>query len=373
MPFFNYLKIRGSLGAAGNSGAINQFTRFERLSLITYQGATGVISGTTPRSADIQWEQTFSWDAGLETRIWKQKLGLTVDLYHKKTSDLIYSINLPTISGYKTVLANIGDMENKGVEVGLNATIIQSKAFSWLIATNWSANQNKLVKANINLVAINGGILGNEEGRNFNSFYLPVWAGVNVDDGRPQWVDNDGKPTSNYVDAPSQFVGKPQPDGFGSFTTTFRFSSLELSATAYYQYGAKIFDYTSQFPLLSDGFFAYANQAKSALNYWKKPGDIADNPRRTLNNFDLGFLNSTRYLFKADYIRLQNLSLAYTFNSELLNRIHLKSSKIFIQAHNLALWTNYKGPDPDNVSGQGSTQFAYPNQRTYSAGINVNF
>ncbi len=372
-PWLNYLKFRASLGAAGNSAAIDAMTRFEQIAQINYQGNSGVIPAGNPGNPNIRWEQTFSWDAGIELRTLGERLNFVFDIYNKKTSGLIYQINLPSVAGYNKVLANIGNMENKGIELSLNSTIIRTKNFRWNLNANWSTNQNKLVKADVSLSTLTGSILGNEEGRNFNSFYMPVWAGVNPEDGRPQWIGKDGKPTSTYSQAPKQFVGKPQPDAFGSITSSFNYKGFELSAMLYYQYGFNIYDNTSALPFLTDGTYPYANQLKYALDYWKKPGDLAANPRRVLNNRDRGNSVSTRYLSDGDYLRLQNVMLSYGFPEATTQRLSIKMIRLFIQAHNVALLTRFKGPDPDNVSVGGSTKLAYPNQRSYTIGVNINF
>lgn len=372
-PWLNYLKIRGSIGASGNSGAVDDLTRFDKLTSYKYQGQDAVMSIGTPGNPDIRWEQTFTGDLGVETRFLRERVAVTLDFYKRKTRDLIYTTTLPSISGFSSVTANIGNMENKGIEVSLSAEIVKSKTFRWNSSINWSSNQNILVKANVPLAVISGGILGNEEGRNFNSFYMPVWAGVNPADGKPQWLDNDGKYTDKYSSAKKVFVGKPQPDGFGAITQTFSYKGLDLSAQFYYQYGSTIYDASLPSPLLNDGMLPYVNQIRSALDYWKKPGDIATNPRRQINNTDGGSSASTRFLFKGDYIRLGNITLSYNFSDNLLKQLHITRLRIYVQGDNLMLLTNYPGPDPDNINVGGSTKFGYPNQKSFSVGLNVNF
>jgi TonB-linked SusC/RagA family outer membrane protein len=371
VSWLNYLKIRGSIGAAGNSGAVSAFTRFDALTLRKFLGDIAV----APQSLgnpNIQWEETFTWDAGLEIRLLNERIGFTGDIYNRKTNDLIYSTNLPSISGFGSVLDNIGTINNNGIELSLSGRLVQKRNFNWNMNINWSTNENKLIKANVPLAAISGGLLANEEGRNFNSFYTPIWAGVNQADGKPQWIDGSGNPTTNYNTAKKEFVGRPQPDGYGALVNTFRYKNFEFSAHLYYQYGLMIYDNSSAL-LSSDGLYPYINQVKQALNYWKKPGDVAANPRRLLNNTDNSLQISTRYLFKGDYIRLQQVSLGYTVPKEIVNRLRLAGIRLYLQGHNLAILTNYAGPDPDNANVGGGTGFTYPNQRSFSVGVNVNF
>ncbi|HMI04007.1 MAG TPA: TonB-dependent receptor [Pedobacter sp.] len=372
VAWLDYFKLRGSIGAAGNSGAVSALTRFDLIGAAKFLGKDAFYPSLlgNPR---IEWEETFTWDAGLELRLLKNRMSITADIYHKKTNGLIYTTNLPSTAGFGEVLDNIGDMENRGVELSVLGAVVQGKEFRWNLNVNWSSNQNKLTKANVPLASVSGSLMANEEGRNFNSYYLPIWLGVNPADGKPQWKDSNGNPTSTYGNAKKEFVGKPQPDGFGAINNTFGFKAFELSAQFYYQYGSKLYNGTGS-SLLSDGRTPYANQLKQALDYWKKPGDITANPRRLLNNTSDGGNNvSTRYLFNGDYIRLQNVTIAYAFPKEILSHLHLAALRIFLQGNNLKVFTLFPGPDPDNANVIGSTAFAYPSQRSFSAGLNVNF
>lgn len=372
LPWLNYFKLRGSVGVVGNSGALDAAVRFDRISKMKYLNGTAVVPQTLG-NPDVRWEKTFNWDIGMEMKLLKERLSITADVYEKKTRDLLYPANLPSIAGYNTVTRNIGDINNKGIELALSAVIVKSKDFRFNMYGNWSTNKNVLIKANVPLAALDDGLLGNEEGRNFNSFYMPVWAGVNPANGRPQWLDNSGKPTEDYTLAKKEFVGKPQPDGFGSVTPTFGYKGFDLSVQFYYLYGARTYDLSATFKLLNDGYNPYINQSKRALDYWKAPGDIAANPKRTLNNTDNVTLISTKDLFYSGYVRLSNVMLSYSFPKNILDRLHMSNLRLFAQANNLAIITNFSGPDPDNVSIGGATSFGYPNVRTFSLGLNAGF
>lgn len=365
----SYLKLRGSLGAAGNAGAINAATRFDALQAGMYQGGTAVFPVTTPGNQDVRWEQTFSWDAGIETKLFKDRIAISADFYERNTSDLLYTIQLPQSSGYYQVLANIGKMKNSGIEISLSADIIKQGDFRWNINANWSTNKNTLLKANINEAAYSTAELYNKEGQNFNSFYLRNWAGVNKENGTPQWVDSLGKLSSDYNAAKREFVGKPQPDGFGSITNSFNYKGVELSATLYYQYGYKIYNADQ---MINDGLNPYMNQDVRALDRWQNTGDMAANPIRTLNN-SLGGAPSTRYLNDGDHIRLQNVCLTYSFPKAITDQLHIGMLKVYLQGCNLALWSKFPGGDPNSVNIGGTIGAAYPMQKSFTAGLNVNF
>ncbi|MET0574029.1 MAG: TonB-dependent receptor, partial [Pedobacter agri] len=376
----DYLKIRGSLGSAGNSSAILNSLRYDQVLLYNYRDNPAIIPnmGLPPGNPDIQWEKTFTWDAGLELRVLDNRLSLTADIYSKKTSQLIGRTEIPTATGFTSLTDNIGDLSNKGIELSIAANMIRTRDFSWNISANWSKNQNRLVRSFYPIENVTGSVIVNGKGENYNSYYLPRWAGVNPQNGKPQWYDSTGKISSDYYAAKSDFVGKPQPDGFGAVTNSFSFRGFELSAMIYYQYGAEIYSYDASSIFTNDGNNPYLNQSKSALNRWRRPGDIAVNPRRLLfgsyeSNSDMGTNPSTRFMYNGDFIRLSNVALAYNFQPGILEKLHMSTLRIFLQGHNLATWTNYVGQDPESVTAEGLGTSGYPLQRSYTLGLTANF
>ncbi|WP_295122952.1 TonB-dependent receptor, partial [uncultured Chitinophaga sp.] len=367
-----YLKLRGSFGIAGNSANVSVLSKYDLLRQELLNGQLAVIPAEQPGNPEIKWESTFSWNFGIDARLWQDRLELTLDLYKKYTKNLIYATNLPAHSGYVKVADNIGDMNNNGFELNLRGHIIRSKNFTWSAIAMWSTNKNVLVKAYVPLEKTQAESISNEEGRNYNSYYMPVWMGVNTETGLPQWKDSTGKPTSIYASAKKEFVGKPQPDGFASLLNTVSWKGIELNVQLYYQYGFDIYD--SQLSVsLSDGVYPYMNSPKSALNRWQQPGDVAANPVRKLNNTNNGNFPSTRFLSKGDYLRLQQIGLAYSLPSDIVRRLKLSSLKLYAQGFNIHQWSLNKEVNPDNATASGRISFSYPQAQSYSLGINANF
>lgn len=368
----NLAKLRASIGTSGNSASLGSSTRFD---LVTPGSLFNGVSAITinPGNPAVEWERSFNKDIGLEFSLFKDRLSGTVDWYKRNISNLLYLYQLPGTSGTPSVTQNVGKMENTGLELLLSLDVVRKKTFTWNIAINWSTNENKLVKADAVLSV--KGLVADIEGESFNSYYLVKWAGVNPADGKPQWYDLNGKITDTYSPDDKQIAGKPQPDGFGSIINNFKYKNWDASFMLYYQYGFKIYDYALN-TLLNDGGnigTAYFNQSKRALDRWVKPGDIAENPRRALNNVDGGSSNpSTRFLYDGDFIRLKNISVSYTIPEALTKRWKLNSSRIYIQGNNLVVLTKYKGLDPENV-GVGYTQIPYPQSRSYSIGLDIKF
>ncbi|RPD41844.1 SusC/RagA family TonB-linked outer membrane protein [Chitinophaga barathri] len=366
-----FLKLRGSIGLAGNAGAVNHLLRYHLLSRQLFMKDPAVMPGTSPGNPTIKWEKTSQWNGGLQAGLLNNRLTADVDLYYKFTKNLIYQTILPSFTGYASVMDNIGDIRNSGIELSLSGDIIRRKDLRVALRGNWSKNSNKLLKANKNIYSVSN-IMSNEEGREMNSYFMPVWAGVNPANGMPQWLDSSMKPTQQYNLALKQFVGRSQPDAFGSITSTVTWKNLELQAMFYYQYGGLFYNEVNSL-LLTDGLRAYHNVPVTALNRWQKPGDIAENPVRLLSNNNSGAENSTRYLQKSDYIRFQNLKLTWRIPRKWLSPARVQDLSIDGQVNNLALWATADDVDPDNVNLGGRGGFAYPNSRTYSIRLNVSF
>lgn len=385
-PFMNgtkhwldYVKLRGSVGAAGNAAAISKYIKFQQLISVNYLDASTIalLIGTPPQDVPpntlIKPEQTFTWDIGLELKLWKNRAQITTDIYYRKTTDLIYQFNLPYTSGFSFVQDNLGDIVNKGIEISLSIDLIKSRNFNWNLNANWSTNQNKLIKANARSAVTVGGAssLANMEGKNFNSFYMPVWAGVDPATGAGMWIDSSGKPNTSYTAAKKEFVGKPQPDGFGAITNSLNYKGVSLFIQLYYQYGFQI--YNNDPKLTNDGFSLFDNQDRHALNRWQKPGDISANPKR-LNNNSVYRRLSTRNLFNGDHIRLQAVSLSYSLPKKLIQILYLNSLNLYARADNLAIWSTKKtSQDISNVNVQGQLSYQYPAAKSFSIGINASF
>lgn len=373
LPWLNFLKLRGSFGPAGNSAAILDRYRLNQLIQSTFLGKPGVyvIYGG---NSGIRWEQTFSWDAGVELQLLNKRLSINADVYNRKTKDFIANLSMPPSGGFDGFDANIGDMKNTGVEISLNARVLQIRDFSWSISANWARNSNKLTKSYYPQTGVRGTI--NKVGEEFNSYYTPIWAGVDPLTGRPQWLDENKKPTTDYSKSKSEIIGKAQPDGTGAVTNSFNYKGFSLSAMLYFSYGSTI---SGAANFQNDGLQPYWNQSIAALDHWRKPGDQSVNPRRLFHSGfggireDLGTYPSTRFFFDGDYIRLSNVNLGYTFPASMVQRWKIDGLRLFAQATNLALWTRYSGSDPENINAFGGAGILYPQARTYSMGIDLSF
>lgn len=367
-----FMKLRGSIGIAGNAAAINSQLRYTLLGYTEYLHEPGLAGniGLTG-NPDIRWETTRQWNGGLQMDLLNNRVSITADIYSKFTKDLIYSSTLPSYTGYTVVSDNIGDIRNTGIELNISGNIIKARKFRWNIAGSWSRNTNKLLKSYNKLNTITT-LIANEEGREYNSYYMPVWAGVNSENGSAQWLDENGKPTTVYAQAKKEFVGKTQPDGFGSVTNSLSWNGIELMFQLYYEYGGRLYN-SAYSMLLNDGEFPYTNVPIAALDRWRKPGDIAANPVRIRDAAGRTQEYSTRFLEKSDHIRLQNIRASWQLPKRWTGNIGMETARIHIQGNNIAFWSIAKDVDPGAINPGGSVGFAYPLSRTFSIGFNASF
>jgi hypothetical protein len=221
------------------------------------------------------------------------------------------------------------------------------------------------------------------EGEPIGVFVTRSYAGVNPDNGHAIYYLENGETTDDYNIAPNLVVGSPNPDFVGGMTNTFTFKGFDLNILLSYVYGNSVYNGGGQWQSSnSSGWLD--NQTKNQLNRWQKPGDITDVPQAVfLGNEFSGTNASSRYLHDASYLRLRSVSFGYSLPSSVVERMKLRSLRIYASATNLFTWTSYEGWDPEvnflgtnystttiNIS-QGQDFYTAPQARTITVGITV--
>lgn len=360
------LKLRVSVGLTGNDG-ISDFA-----SLGLYGGGFnyGGYSGTAPTqlpNPDLKWESTFQQGLGVDFGILNDRISVVLDLYKNRTYDMLLERPLPPSTGFYTISANIGEMENKGIELVLNTQNVK-KAFTWNTALNFSANRNKVLKLYNGQPIADLGRGGNWviEGEPIGVFYGYRCLGVDPSTGNLVYDDanNDGQLTSADITK----IGDPNPDFTIGFTNAFGYKGFDLSVFLHSVYGNDIFNGTWIYLQSGSG---EDNQTTEILRRWQKPGDVTDIPR-------VGdTYKSSRFIENGSFLRVKNVTLGYNFSKNLVRRIGLKSLRLYVSGENLYVFTKYTGMDPevnyysnDNVI-MGTDFFTYPQSRVIMTGINV--
>lgn len=388
----SFLKPRISYGITGNQ----DFTDFPSLSLYSGDAGYAGIPGQRPSQIgdeNLKWETTKQADAGLEFGFMDNRISGEVDVYQKKTEDLALNVNVPGTSGFTRQFRNVGNLENKGVEFGLNTRNLIGD-FTWNTSINASRNKNKIT--NLQGQVIEGGFLNRAiEGQPIGVFYGIEYAGVDPANGDALYYLNttntdgsiDRTVTNDYASAQRVLIGDPNPDWTGGVTNTFGYKGIDLSVTFQGVFGNQIYDGGGKFQS-GNATGGFDNLTRDQLDRWQNPGDVTSVPRAVL--FDIprpgldystgGAGESSRFLSDGSYVRLKTVTLGYNLPTSLVNKAFLQSTRIYFSAVNLLTFTDYKGWDPEvnadylagNI-GQGNDFYSAPQAKTYTFGVNVTF
>ena len=376
---FDDLKLRASYGTAGNQ-SIGNFEFLNLLGFGTYNGFTTAIP-LGVGNPEIQWESQAILDIGLEFGLFNNRITGVVDYFEKSSQDLLLNRPISQIIGDEdnSILSNIGEISNSGIEVSLNANVIRNEDIIWTVGGNVAFIDNE-VKSLVDGEDIIRGNTILREGKEINSFYLPRYAGVNPANGQPLYLDNDGNLTNEFSDSFETLIeGKsPNADVEGGFFTSVRYKGFGLRSDFVFKAGNYILNLQRSAGISIDNIDS--NQRVEAFNYWKEPGDqnVLPNPIYQANADQ----TSTRFLEAGDYVRLRNLTVDYRLPSELTGSIGLKSLRIFATGQNLLTWTDYNG-DPEIGIGSGEaggtfipgqfSLFSYPQTKSYTVGFEIGF
>ena len=383
---FDNLKLRAGYGISGNAMGFDVYSSYNTYGAsgtFVYDGKTYRTYGATKNAnPDLKWESTGMLNIGLDFAFLKGRLNGTVEVYHKKTKDLIWSYPVSTTQYiYGWMDANVGEMTNKGIEFTLNAVPVRTKNFMWSTTLNLSHNKNTVDKMQnetfhtTNLtqgdpmvagVSADGWTQRIMEGEPIGTFYTYQYAGIV--NGRSEYyvLDENGNRTGETTNNPSlkdrSITGCAQPKLNAGWNNTLTYKNWSLNAFITGVFGNDVYNsarahYTAA-QMFSDG----KNVLKEFLS--NPVGDAS------------GSLPSDRYIEKGSYVRLQTLSLSYTFRNCFNDWI--QDLTLYGTANNLFTITNYKGLDPEvNMGGIDPgidyRWSRYPHTRTFMVGVKINF
>ncbi|MCB0521248.1 MAG: TonB-dependent receptor [Lewinellaceae bacterium] len=374
------LKLRISYGLTGNQAGIGNFaSRGLANGGANYDGQPG-LSPSQIANPDLKWETTRTSNLGLDAAFLNQRVGLTLDIYYKHTVDLLLDRPLPESSGFASIPQNVGEMENKGFEIGINTVNMQG-AFRWTTFFQLAHNKNKVLKLYEGQGFSTGSGFTNrvDEGQPLGYFY--TWKAekyVDPETGDVVFEDLNNDGAINEKD--NQFVGSPHPDFTGGMANTLSFKGFELNIFFQFVQGNEVYNNTRRFT--EDGLARGFNNTTAVLDRWQKQGDvttipvIADHggPNGTRNNQFSSF-----FVEDGSYLRLKSATLSYSFPTHLIRNIKFQSLRIYVAGENLITWTKYSGLDPElNYQGTdnlalGSEFFTQGLNRTIRFGINATF
>lgn len=381
VEFLNELKLRGSYGTSGNDRAGARFGAFDLIGTTAagntngsgqgYQGNNGYWTAQLG-NPDLKWETSVKANIGVDFAMFQNRLSGTIDVYQTTTEDLFLNRPISTLSGFSNINANVGEMQNRGIELTLSYDIFRSsdrKGFNWSVNGNIANNKNEITKL------VGDGLIETtrtalSEGDPFGSFYSVRWAGVNPANGSPLYLDRDGNITDTYSADDRVILDKTQDPRFvGGFGTNISYKGFALNAL--FSYAIDQYRYNGSLAVVEDPtLVSISNQSTSILREWQQPGDITDIPSSAFGSTRL--LLTDRYIEDASFLRLRNITLSYTLDKDILGKTNLFSSiRMYVQGQNLLTWTKWRGFDPE--SNINSTFFEFPTPKTWTLGLDVNF
>ncbi|MBK8289952.1 MAG: TonB-dependent receptor [Flammeovirgaceae bacterium] len=374
MPGITQLKLRASYGLLGNDN-IPPFQYAALYGTGTYNSSPAIYPNNMP-NPNLKWETTAQADIGVDISL-HDRFTIGVDLYNKLTKDLLLSRPLPPTTGFSSIVENIGEMENKGIEVSLG---VQQNfgPVEWTSNLNVSVNRNKVLKLYNDQPIDDLGRGSNRVmvGQPIGIFYSYESLGVNPSTGDIVYLDKNFDKSITTDDR--TIIGNPQPKFVGGFTNGFSYKSFDLNVFFQFSYGNDVFNGSR---LYLESLQGGDNQTTAVLRRWMQPGDITDIPRATNDAVKAGENKrvSSRFIEDGSYLRLKNIALGYNVSKELISKLHLNSLRFYVSAQNLLTFTNYSGLDPEvNYSGNstqvvGTDFFTFPQARTITLGANLKF
>ena len=377
---FTDLKLRVSYGVTGNSSGFNAYSAQVisggNLGNYNYNGVlTSALGATQAANPNLKWEKTATTNIGLDFGILKGRLTGSIDVYNKNTTGMIYAYSVdPILIPAGRIVANGGSINNKGIELTLNATPVSGKDFSWTSSLNLAHNKNKITSLTNPLFAGGDSVrVGFPEGAGqsgsslqllkvghpIGQYFTFEYAGKNSS-GVSQYIDATGKITTTPVSGTDyRYLGDAQPKLLLGWSNNFRYKNFDLNIFLRGVFGNKIFNATR-----ADLFRPATAQYTNILV------DAGNESTADFNSYRY----SSRFIESGSYLRFDNATLGYNFKS--INR-YIKTLRLYASVNNLFVITGFKGVDPEVNQGGIAPGIDYnnfyPKTRTFLFGANVSF
>jgi TonB-linked SusC/RagA family outer membrane protein len=376
---FSNLKLRLSYGQVGNS-TVNPYSTQAGLLNTGYDFDGAAAYGFAPlnlANKDLRWERSKELNLGIDFGFFKNRIAASLEIYNRKTDDLILNQKLPTTTGFTQVIANVGKIENKGVELTLNTVNISTQNFNWNTTLAFTKNQNKLLELYGNGQMADKGnnlFVGYPIRANFDFQFDGIWQTADKDlatkykqvPGSVRVVDqnNDGQISSTDAIDDRTYLGTQLPNWILGITNRFKYKNADFSFFTYYRNGVQYRNNTLAGTFGEIGSTRYNKLA--GLDYWR-----SDNPSNTF--FGTVAANPYRnaiFYQDASFLRISDITLGYTLGNRALSKVKMSNARLYLQVLNPFVFSNFTGFDPEFNSS--IFQDDVPSA-TYSFGVNISF
>lgn len=422
VTWVDLLKLKASFGANGNDGGMGWHAYADTYST-SYNDETKeyTISQTGKGNENLTWEKKHMWNFGVDFSFFNYRLNGTIEVYTGRTKDLLYTKDLPLSSGINanTYPTNIGELLNRGVELSLDGDIVRTKDIKWNVNVALAHNHNEFlhldpadeaaggIKYSNSIIRV-GGSIAQAYMLKYAGTYQGTYKGEVPEDnkfqaGQALWYakevqkdangktlyEADGKTplytgkdiVVNSIDAADKYdLGSVLPKVIGGFGTSLDLYGIDLSAQFSFQLGGKTVDGAYQ-ALMQNGRAQGQAMHKDLLDAWSTDNNGSDIPRLVYGDTDASSQSAAdRWLTSSNYLTLNNLTVGYTFPKQWMNKLQVRSLRIFFAGENLFLLTARKGLDPRYTTGVGSfttgagmATSSYASMRSLTAGLTVKF
>lgn len=372
--FINDLKFRVSYGTNGTLPP----GRYEHLALYSYSysydGSPAAVESQIA-NPNLTWEKNANFNAGTEFTLFERVSG-SIEYFSRHTYDLLMNVPISPVTGFDRTWKNVGEMKNTGWEIALKTRNIDNKQLKWTSTFSYTTVNNEIVKLSDGEEIIDGRYI-RREGEAYYTFWMPIWAGVNPDDGSPLWyiVDEDGnitnEKTGNIDEADPAIAGKADPDFFGSVGNELSYKGFNLSFLFNFSVGGQIY-YSSGYKSWNDGYKSKYAIQESQLDRWQEPGDHATHPKRIWKGNNNSDDRSSRFILDNNYLRLKDITLSYLIPEKYTQKLKVNKLTVYLQATNYFTWAQQDVCDPEQRAN-GYTNFEMPNVKTITGGIEIGF
>lgn len=367
--FISVLRLRASYGQTASPFS-GDFLYLPTYSVSTTYGGQAAIKPSAIGNPDFDWEYVDEFNTGFDLALFNsQRIRIIFDFYNRITRNMYIDQPLSATSGASSAPLSTGKMRNRGVEFSITGDVIQNDAFKWTVGVNAGINQNRILfVTDVTDELPDGDTRVIKVGYPYGTYTAPQWAGVDPQTGDALYYNRDGSITNVYNEEQQTVPnsGSMYPKATGGITTNFKWRNFSLDALLTFVSDIKRWNNIDFY--IENQAYMSSNQSKRMLyDRWKKPGDHA-----ILQRIDIPRNYTSKDIQDASFMRFRNLKISYSIPGQLLQKTNVfKSVDIFVQGENLLTWSTWRGLDPENNQVYG--RFQYPNSRTYTAGINVNF
>ncbi|SIS96916.1 TonB-linked outer membrane protein, SusC/RagA family [Chryseobacterium ureilyticum] len=374
---FRLLKLRASMGTTGNQNLgvavnnVNPLVQLPNNFLDLYNGISGYQNLLGYNFANLsnpylRWEQVKQTNVGVDFN-YKGIVEGSFDYYQKRTSRMFNNLQRSAVTGVWDIRGNDGVLDNKGVEGLIRYNAIKTENTKLSIFVNGAYNSNKIVSMNNEDISDD---IADAIGGPANQFIMYPYVGVNPNNGNMLFLDINDNITENPQTTDRRRTGKsPYAKFTGGFGFNFQHKGWFLDTLFSFQQGGWIYDNLLSWAM-NPSYSSGNNVSADLLNAWTPNNRNTDVPALDAENTGRDG-SSDRFLKSTDFIRLKNVSLGYSFTKDQLGKLPVRGIKVFVQAENIYTWTKWKGFDPEPVTT--SSLNVYPNPKTVSVGLNVDF